>query len=253
MTTTDSPNSPSPQQPSERFATTRWSMVRAAGTDDSPKSREALEILCLAYWHPLYGYIRRSGHGAAQAQDLTQGFILSLLTREAIGTADPDRGRFRSFLLGSLNKFLVDQHRHDNAQKRGGAIQNFSIDAATAEQRYLNEPVDKLTPEKIFQRQWALTMLDRAQSRLRRTYTDSGQSELFEHLLPHLSRSQERLPYREIAATLEMKEGAVKVAAHRLKQRYREALRYEILQTLDSPQELDDELSQLFSYLQPTE
>lgn len=253
MTSTGPKDSPSPRQPSERFATTRWSMVRAAGTDDSPESREALEDLCLAYWHPLYGYVRRSGHAAAQAQDLTQGFILSLLTRDAIGTADPDRGRFRSFLLGSLNKFLVDQHRYENAQKRGGGLHTFSIDAEKAEQRYLNEPVEKLTPEKIFQRQWALTMLDRAQSRLRQTYTDSNQSALFEQLLPHLSRDQERLPYREIAAALNMKEGAIKVAAHRLKQRYREALRYEILQTLDSPDELDDELRQLFSYLQPPE
>jgi len=237
------------QTPSERFATTQWSLVRAAGASGTPESQVALEDLCQAYWHPLYGFIRRSGCSATEAQDLTQGFIVSLLSRDAIGLADPQRGRFRSFLLGSLNKFLVDQHRRENAQKRGGGQTIFSIDAATAEERYHREPVDQLTPEKIFQRQWAVTMLERAQARLQQSYLESGQADLLEQLMPHLRRDQDRLPYRDIAKRLNMQENAVKVAAHRLKKKYREALRSEILQTLDSPDELEDELKQLFSYL----
>lgn len=250
MPTPESNGSLPSHRPPARFATTQWSIVRAAGDADTPAAREALEDLCRNYWHPLYAFIRRSGRTASDAQDLTQGFITSLLERDAIGRADPERGKFRSFLLGSLNKFLVDQHRAKNALKRGGGVNTFSIDAEAAEQRYLNEPVDELTPEKIFQRQWALTMLERAQTRLRKSYVDSGQVELFNHLLPHLSRAQDRLPYAQIATQLNMQEGAVKVAAHRLKKRYRDGLRDEILQTIDSPDDLDEELRLLFSYLQ---
>lgn len=235
--------------PSERFVTTQWSLVRAAGGADSAKSQTALEDLCRAYWYPLYGFIRRSGHPATEAQDLTQSFIVSLLSRDTFSLADPKRGRFRSFLLGSLNKFLVDEHRREQALKRGGGRQIFSFDAATAEQRYLNEPADTLTPEKSFQRQWALTVLERAQARVQKSYEDADKVALLEQLLPHLSRDQNRLPYREIAERLNLQENAVKIAAHRLKKKYRAALREELLQTLHSPDELDDELMRLFSSL----
>lgn len=238
----------SPSGPSY-FATTQWSIVRSAGTEDSPECRQALEQLCLGYWHPLYAYVRRSGHDAATAEDITQSFILSILERNAFSRADPQRGRFRSFLLGSLNKFMVDQYRRANAKKRGGDVNVFSIDTDSAERRYRSDPTEDMTPEKLYHKQWALTLLDRAQVRLSQSYQDAGQSGLFENLLPHLRREQDRLPYRDIAENLNMQEGAVKVAAHRLKKRYREALREEILQTLDGPEELDDELNLLFSYL----
>jgi RNA polymerase sigma-70 factor (ECF subfamily) len=222
-------------------------MVREAGGEES---REALEELCKGYWHPLYAFVRRSGYDPNDAQDLTQGFFVSLLSRNSIRLADPRRGRFRTFLLGSMSNFLVDAYRRNNAKKRGGDVATLSFDFEDAERRYQREPVNQLTPERIFEREWALTTLGHVQDQLAVEYESAGQTRLFQQLLPHLSRDTTRLPYAEIAQSLTMKEGAVKVAAHRLKKKYRERLQSEILRTLDRRELLDEEIALLFTYLQ---
>ncbi|MEM7313832.1 MAG: sigma-70 family RNA polymerase sigma factor, partial [Planctomycetota bacterium] len=236
----------------EHFATTQWSMVRDAGNEASSRTQEALEQLCQRYWQPLYAYVRRRGYSANDAQDLTQSFFLSLLNRNSIQTADPDRGRFRSFLLGGINNYLVDAIRRETAEKRGGTSQTLSFDFEVAEQRYQSqsEPVDQLTPERIYERAWAIATIEKVQDRLMDYYRSTGNEELLTKLLPHLSRDTDRLPYVEIARSLGKKEGAVKVAAHRLKQKYREILRDEILQTIDHQESLDDEVALLFKSLQ---
>lgn len=233
---------------SGRFATTRWTMVQAVGVD-APESQDALAELCSTYWYPLYAYLRRRGHQAVDAQDLTQAFVASLLERSAVGRADPEKGRFRSFLLGSLNKFVSDEKRRQGAQKRGGDREILSINVDAAEDRYRLEPVDEVTPEAIFERRWALTVLDAAVSRLQAGYERSGKLALFEALRGHLGADKTTTPNREVAEKLGMQEGAVKVAAHRLRQQYREALRAEIAHTVTSTEELDDELKRLFQTL----
>jgi len=233
---------------SGRFATTRWTMVQAVGVD-APESRDALEDLCSTYWYPLYAYLRRRGHQAVDAQDLTQAFVASLLERNAVERADPAKGRFRSFLLGSLNHFVSDEKRRERAQKRGGDCEILSINVDAAEDRYRLEPVDEVTPEAIFERRWALTVLDAAVNRLQASYERSGKLALFEALRGHLGADKTTLPNREVAESLGMQEGAVKVAAHRLRQQYREALRAEIAHTVTSSEELDDELRRLFQTL----
>lgn len=233
---------------SGRFATTRWTMVQAVGVD-APESKDALAELCSTYWYPLYAYLRRKGHQAVDAQDLTQAFVASLLERSVVKRADPEKGRFRSFLLGSLNKFVSDEKRRKGTQKRGGDREILSINVDAAEDRYRLEPVNEVTPEAIFERRWALTVLDAAVSRLETQYEHSGKQELFEALRGHLGADKSVPPNREIAEALGMQEGAVKVAAHRLRQQYREALRTEIAHTVTSTDELDDELKRLFQIL----
>lgn len=233
---------------SGRFATTRWTMVQAVGVE-APESKDALAELCSTYWYPLYAYLRRKGHQAVDAQDLTQAFVASLLERSAVKRADPEKGRFRSFLLGSLNKFVSDEKRRAGAQKRGGDCEILSINVEAAEDRYRLEPVDEVTPEAIFERRWALTVLDAAVTRLRAGYERSGKLPLFEALRGHLGADRSTTPNREVAESLGMQEGAVKVAAHRLRQQYREALRAEIAHTVTNSEELDDELKRLFQTL----
>lgn len=232
----------------EHFATTRWSIVQAAGGSSTDAGR-ALEELCRTYWYPLYAYARRQGRQVSDAQDLTQGFVASLLQKGTIGRADPDRGRFRSFLLGSFNLFLADQHRYQSARKRGGDQTILSIDTVQAEQRYQLEPVDCVTAEDVFERRWALTVLAAAAERLETHYVQTGRKSLFEALRGHLGADQERIPHAQIAAELGMEEGAVKTAAHRLRKRYRSALRSEIAQTVASADDLDAELSDLLRIL----
>ena len=157
-----------------QFATTRWSVVLAAGQDDSALALAALETLCRAYWYPLYAYVRRRGHGEHDAKDLTQGFFEHLLRREALGAVAPGRGKFRSFLLASLNPFLADQHDRQRAQKRGGGQPDFSLDALEAERRYQIEPADEETPEKLFERRWAMAVIDGAMARLEQEFASAG-------------------------------------------------------------------------------
>jgi len=231
------------------FVTTQWSEVLAAGRSDTTQAQAALEQLCRNYWAPLYAYVRRSGHSREEAEDLTQEFFARLLARKTFARADPQRGRFRSFLLVSLKHFLAHEWEKARAQKRGGGVQFLPLAFDTAETRcaHLVAPGD--TPDRAFDRQWALALLDVVLGRLRKEYTDSGRDELFVGLKDTLSGGRSEIPYRELAGGLGMSEGAVKVAAHRLRQRYRELLRDEITNTVSGPEQVEEELRQLFAAL----
>jgi RNA polymerase sigma-70 factor (ECF subfamily) len=200
----------------------------------------------------LYCYVRRRGWNVADAQDLTQAFFVFLLEKHAFEAADPERGRFRSLLLASLKNFLANQVRSEQAEKRGGGVRHFSIDFDDGERRLPEEPADGLTPERLYERRWALTLLDAALDRLRQEHLAAGKAELFEALRSLLTPSAESPPYREIAERLAMTEGAVKVAVHRLRRRYGEMLRELVAQTVGSPEDVDDELRQLLSALGAT-
>jgi RNA polymerase sigma factor (sigma-70 family) len=231
---------------SDRFATTHWSLVASAGGSRSPEARRSLAILCENYWFPLYAFVRRSGHSAEDAQDLTQEFFLRLLDKHFLAAADRTKGRFRTFLLTAVKRFLANEYDRARAQKRGGGQPVVSLDRLEA--RYLAEPADTLTPERIFQQQWAVSLLDQVLARLQSEMTAGDKAALFEALKGHLTGS-ETVGYAATAARLGMTEGAVKVAAHRLRQRYRELLREEIAQTVASPGEIEEEIRCLFSCL----
>lgn len=232
------------------FATTRWSMVVQAAGASSPESREALAALCQVYWYPLYAYVRRRGHQPAESQDLVQAFFTELLAKNRLRLADQQRGRFRSFLLASLKNFLAHQWRAGRAAKRGGALQHLSIDYRDAENRYAHEPSHEATPERIFERRWALTLLENAVCHLRDDYAKRGKLPVFEQLKDYLGGSDDAAPYKEIGERLGMSEGAVKVAVHRLRQRCRELLRQEIAATVVNPEEVDDELRSFVTALE---
>jgi RNA polymerase sigma-70 factor (ECF subfamily) len=231
------------------FVTTHWSVVLAAGGADTTSSRDALARLCQTYWHPLYAYVRRVGHSPHDAQDLTQEFFARLLEKNFLTGADESRGRFRSFLLASLKHFLANEWDKARAQKRGGAQIPISIDLASAETSCQWEPADSTTAEKIFERRWALTLLDGVLRRLREEYVQDGKENLFEQLKPTLTEASRTVRYAEIAVRLDTSEGSVKVAVHRLRQRYREVLRAEIAETVATPAEVEDELRNLFAAL----
>jgi RNA polymerase sigma factor (sigma-70 family) len=238
-----------PSSLSPRFATTRWSIVVAAGgQDDGSQARRALEDLCRAYWYPLYAYVRRKGRQPDDAADLVQGFITNLLDRRAFAAADPTRGRFRAFLLSSFDHFLSNQRRHDNAQKRGGGKTIVGLDFDDGERRYALEPAHDLTPDRIYQRRWALSLIDAAMARLRQEYADRGKAGVFDALAPLISAPSDQ-PYAAIAQQLEMTEGAVKVAVHRLRKRCRDLLRDEVKETVADSAEIEDELAYLISAL----
>ncbi len=243
-------HSPEQQRSSAaRFATTHWSIVLAAGRTSSPDSRRALTTLCETYWYPAYAYVRRRGHSREEAQDLTQEFFLRLLEKELLLTVDPRRGKFRSFLLASLKNFLANERRDARARKRGGGRVHLSLDFQSAEDRYSLEPTHELTPERIYERRWALTLLEQSLSKLRQDFTRSGKSDLFDQLRVFLGGEGQKVSYKEVAEKLGMTEGAVKVSAHRLRRRCREILREEIGQTVVGSEEVDDELRHLFSAL----
>src|SRR6266481_6195970 len=231
------------------FATTHWSVVVQAGEVESPQTSEALAQLCNTYWYPLYVYVRRKGYAAHDAQDLTQEFFARLLARNYLGGADRRKGKFRSFLLGAFEHFLAKEWRRAHAQKRGGGQAVFSLDDVDAESRYLSEPTHDLTPEKIYDRRWATTILKQAMSELQRDYETRHQSELFAKVESLLSPDGASGSYAEIATSLGMNEGALKVAVHRLRKRYGELIRAQIAQTVATPQEIEEELRYLFSVL----
>jgi RNA polymerase sigma factor (sigma-70 family) len=235
----------------QRFHTTHWSVVLAAGRPSSPHARDALASLCQVYWYPLYAYIRRKGHSPTDAQDLTQEFFTWLLEKNIAGKADRTRGRFRSFLLTSLDHFLAKHWRRAGTRKRGGGQTVLSLDLAAGENRYTLEPAHELTAEMIFLRRWALTLLEKTLTSLRDEFAERGKLELFEHLKPHLGGDETTVPYSQIAELLGKTEGAVKVAVHRLRQRCRELLRAEIAQTVSGPDEVDEELRDLFDAVAP--
>ncbi len=231
------------------FAPTRWSLIVAARDGHSHEARQALSQLCEVYWYPLYAYIRRRGHTADQAQDLTQEFFARLLERDFLGAADPEKGRFRAFLLACCKNFLANEHDRAAAQKRGGrAPATLSVEGA--EERYRREPAHDLTPERAFERRWALTLLDRALGRLRDEFTGRGKGGVFDGLRPYLVGDR-GAPQERAAAALGMSVGAFKVAVHRMRQRYRELLREEIAQTVGGPDEVEEEIRDLFTALGP--
>jgi RNA polymerase sigma-70 factor (ECF subfamily) len=231
------------------FVTTQWSVVLAAKGGDTTRSRDALAGLCQTYWRPLYAYVRRTGHSAHDAQDLTQEFFARFLEKNSLNRADESRGRFRSFLLASLKHFLANEWEKARAQKRGGAQIPIPIDLASAETSCHWEPADSTTAEKIFERRWALTLLDAVLRRLREEYARDAKASQFEKLKSTLTEASRTVKYAEMAVRLRTTEGAVKVAVHRLRQRYREVLRAEIAETVATPAEVEDELRCLFAAL----
>jgi RNA polymerase sigma factor (sigma-70 family) len=239
------PEHPSKSSPRGVFATTRWSVVLAAGTGDSPQAGGALEILCQTYWYPLYAFIRRQGHSPEDGQDLTQEFFARLLRGDSLREVHPDKGKFRSFLIAALKHFLANEWNRVHARKRGGGKTFFSLDALAAEQRYALEPVDRETPERIYERRWALTVLQQVMIRLREQYASEGKEPLFDGLKETLTGNQRDLPYAGLGRALGMSEGAVKVAAHRLRRRYRNRLREEIAQTVSASALVEEELRHL--------
>jgi len=228
------------------FVTTHWSVVLKAGRADTTRAREALAKLCKSYWYPLYAYVRRRGYSSHDAQDMTQAFFLCLLEQQSFANADPNRGRFRSFLLGAMNHFIADEWKKACAQKRGGGQKILSLDLATAEQRFDLEPAVNVSPDQAFDRQWATTLLNEVLSRLENEYQHEGKTELFNALKQTLAGARESQPYAELAATLDMSDGAVRVAVHRLRKRYRDLLQVEISNTVGSPAEVKEELRYLF-------
>jgi RNA polymerase sigma-70 factor (ECF subfamily) len=236
-------------QEADRFVTTHWSLVIAAGQRGSPESVDALVTLCTTYWYPLYVFVRRQGYRPEDAQDLTQAFFAKLLEKNYVGDADRMRGKFRSFLLTSLKRFLSNERDYARAQKRGGGRPVMSLDFESAETRYVHEPADRMTPERLFERRWALTLLDRVLRRLHDEYAAAGKLPLFERLKQFLTAEKGATRYGEVAQQAAMTEGAVKVAVHRLRKRYRNLLEDEIAQTVSHVEDVQDELRQLFATL----
>lgn len=231
------------------FATTHWSVVLSAGRADTSSAQDALAKLCATYWYPLYAYVRRRGYSAHDAQDLTQAFFAQLLERQSFTHADPNRGRFRSFLLGVMNHFLANEWTRAHAQKRGGGATLLPLQFETAETRYGHEPADNVTPEQNYERRWALALLEEVLRRLAAEYKRDGRSELFTQLNPCLVGERSAQPYGELAAKLGVSEGTVKSAVHRMRQRYRQLLRDEIANTIAESSEIDAELRHLFTVL----
>jgi RNA polymerase sigma factor (sigma-70 family) len=227
------------------FTTTHWSLVLAAGTGSAPAAQDALERLCRAYWYPLYAFVRRLGHSPADAQDLTQGFFAYLLEHHLVARADPQAGRFRSFLLGSLKHFLAHEHERATALKRGGGQPLFSLDEFNPEERYTLEPSDAATPGTIFDQRWAQQQIENALSRLRAEYASAGRGPLFDLLKDYVWGDKNALSLAEIARRLELTEEAVKKSVQRLRQRFRDSLRAEVSQTVATPDQIDEELRYL--------
>ena len=232
-----------------QFTTTRWSVVLLAGANDTTRANEALAQLCRTYWLPIYAFIRRRGHSVEEAKDLTQGFFAELLVKSSLAAAQQEKGRFRSFLLTALKFFLANEWDRAQALKRGGGQIFIALDAATAEERYRMEPVESFPDDALFDRRWALTVLEQVMVALREDYRSAGREAVFEALKPLLTQPGNALPYAEIGTQLGMTEAAVKVAVHRLRLRYRELLRKEIAETVANPGEVEDELRYLFAAL----
>jgi RNA polymerase sigma-70 factor (ECF subfamily) len=225
-------------------------MVLEAGRHSSPQAKEALATLCRVYWYPLYVFIRRQGRGAQEAQDLTQEFFVGLLEKEFLADVDREKGRFRSFLLAACKHFLSNQRDRAQAKKRGGGREFISIDLDHAENRYRLEPADDFTPEKLFQRRWAVTLLEQVLEALRNESVRMGKGDQFDHLKGFLTGDKGLSSHRETAEKLGMSEGAVKVAVHRLRKRYRQLLREEIARTLNAGDSIEDEIRELFQALE---
>lgn len=235
--------------PPSLFVTTRWSVVLAAQEKSSPESAAALETLCRAYWYPLYAFVRSSGHAPHDAQDLTQEFFARLLAKDYLQAADREKGRFRTFLRVCLKRFLANEWDRQRAAKRGGGERPTSLDVALAEQRYATELTTGVAPDRLYERQWAMTLLEQALARLRAEYTVAGKLAEFDHLKPTLTADRGAIPYAELAAALCSTEGATRVAVHRLRKHYREHFRATVAETVAEPADVDDEVRHLAAVL----
>jgi len=231
------------------FSTTHWSIILRAGSERRVDARQALEALCERYWFPLYAFVRREGYSEPDAQDLTQGFFTRFLEKDYLHDLDRSRGMFRSFLLASLRHFLANARDYARAAKRGGGRTPLSLDFAQAEDRYQNEPMSHWTPEKLFQRRWALELLRLVLQRLESEYPEPQRRQFFHAVQDIISGGERGSGYAEIAHDFGMTEGAVKSAVHRMRRRYKELLRDEIAQTVSTPKQVDEELQQLLSAL----
>ncbi len=231
-----------------RFATTRWSRIAAASPATPESTGAGLEALVGDYWEPLYGYIRRRGVSREDAEDLTQAFFAFLLTGDRFRQASPERGRFRNFLLAALRNFMANEWRAQQAQKRGGEHSITSLDFDSAERKLTNEPASEETPERTFERRWAMTLMEHALERVRVVYEKSGKVRLFDELKRCLAGGEED-SLAELAEKLEMSPSAIRVAIHRLRKRCRDSLRAEVARTLESNDDLDREIATLVSWL----
>jgi len=230
-----------------KFDQTHWSLILPAVNQQAPGAQEALEQLCTIYWPPLYAFLRQQGRSPEDAQDLTQGFFLHLLSRDRLGNVHPAKGKFRTFLLRCLTHYLINEYDKAHAQKRDGGRAPVPINTSEAETHYHPEPSDPDDPAKVFERHWASTLLAQVLQQLKQLSVQGGHASLFEVLLPFLTDEAERGDYAVAAAKLNLNEGAVRTAASRLRKNYRELLRAEVARTVSSPAEVDDEIRHLFS------
>lgn len=228
------------------FPATRWSVVLRARAGGDTQAAEALAELCKTYWKPVYAFLRRQGNGPHDAEDLTQGFFAMLLERESFSNVEESKGRLRTFLLVAVKRFAANEHERATALKRGGGMTHVALNADEAEQTCVVDPATEVTPEVLFERQWALTLLDTVLKKLRQEYESSGRERVFDALKDRLSADGDAGTLAQTAATLGMNEGAVKVAVFRLRQRYRRILHEEIALTVDSPREVNEEIVHLF-------
>jgi RNA polymerase sigma-70 factor (ECF subfamily) len=243
-----------PPSPTERssnigFPTTHWSQVVTAGHRADPAARAALAELCAVYWYPLYAFVRRKGHPPEEAADLVQGTFLTLLDRDGLAAVAPERGRFRSFLMATCAHHLADCRDRARAVKRGGGSVAMSFDRLVAEGRYSAEPVDDLTPERLYERRWATGLLEQAMAQLEAESHAAGKAALVAHLLPTLTGGRSEVSFAAVAAALGTTEGAVKMAASRLRKRYGQILREEVARTLADPADVEGEVRALFAAL----
>lgn len=230
------------------FATTRWTAVLRAGDVQTAHARAALAELCQTYWFPLYAYVRRRGRSPHDAEDVTQGFFAQLLRLNSLAGVSPDKGKFRAFLLASINHYLANERERASANRRD-MRRTVPLDVQEAEAQYAREPADRFSPERMFDRQWALTLLDTVVDRLHREYAATGKGDLFLDLRFTITLDRESVPYTELAGRLQMGESALRVAIHRLRQRYRQVLREEIAQTVNGEAEVAAEMKDLWRIL----
>jgi len=235
---------------SGKVATTQWSQVLAARDGSESQARAALESLCQTYWQPLYAYIRHQGASPDEASDLTQGFFAELVEKDFLANVDPEKGRFRSFLLASLRHFLARERDRNRALKRGGGTPTLSLDVEAGEAGYVNEPADELTPVDVFERRWAITVLERASGRLQQKSTELSQTQ-FAQLRQYLTSGDKQVPYQETASALGISESAVKSAVHRLRKRLGQCLREEIAETVSDRSQVDEEVRHLLAVVRP--
>jgi RNA polymerase sigma-70 factor (ECF subfamily) len=238
-----------PPDRAQWFATTHWSVVLAARQAPSPEAEAALEALCRNYWYPLYAYVRRQGNPPHDAQDLTQAFFARLFEKDYLASVAPEKGKFRSFLLAALNHFLSNERARTQAARRGGGRPVISLDATDEESRYALEPVAPGSPESAFDRNWAVTLLERAFGTVREEFEKSGKGILFDKLKPFLAEGVSTGDYSTAAKELNLSANAVAVSVHRLRQKYREAVRAEVAQTVANPDQMDEEMQHLFAAL----